>query len=381
MTTLADKLLRRSTEQALYKEAIAYVWLRLKRLGVPARDRADLAHQVLAAAYTKRHEYDPRRGPLAPWLHGFVVNVARNYRRKHAEEPQSLDFLPESSAPASTGRDPEAHAEQGEFLVEVLFSKVPFDQRAVVLARDLDDLDFQDIAQLHGIPLSTAYDRYARGRAALEKACARWNRDEQLRRPGMVPFALGALLEADRAIPPAPAEVERAVAARLEETRARLEPRDRRWRRFAAHAVSWLGGMIAGAALVLVAQREPEARVSVVEVPPVSPTVAAAPNAETPPSARREPVAEAPLVADLPVTTSTDPLASRATVPSAAPENLEAEWQAIRDARALLRGKPPAPDAALEVLKRVHHEQLREVRAQLRREAEALKRAGEGPGR
>ena len=369
MTTFADELSRRRTEQALYKEAIAYVWTRLKRLGIPARDRADLAHQVLTTAYAKRRDYDPVRGPLAPWLHGFVVNVARNYHRKLAEGPLSLDDLPESSEPLAGGRDPEVRAEQDELLFEELLSKVPFDQRAVVIARDLDDLDFQDIARLHGIPLSTAYDRYARGRAALEKAYARWNRDEQLRRPGMVPFTLGALLDADRAIRPAPAEVERAVAERLEETRAQSMLRDRR-RRWVGYGASWIGGMITGAALMLAARPEPDARMSITDVPAAVPMAAA--------------VAEAPPIADPPVLPAVAPMASappRLIVAGAAPQDQDGEWQAIRDARALLRGAPPAPDMALALLKRVHREQLREARDQLQQEAETLKRAGEGPTR
>jgi hypothetical protein len=99
-------------------------------------------------------------------------------------------------------------------------------------------------------------------------------------------------------------------------------------------------------------------------------------------------VAEAaPIVASVSAPSAPPPLAEPApfvvvavaSVPTIAPvvvaNDLGPEWQAIREARALLRGKQPAPEAALEALKRVRSPQLHELREQLRAEATTMQHA------
>ncbi len=66
--------------------------------------------------------------------------------------------------------------------------------------------------------------------------------------------------------------------------------------------------------------------------------------------------------------------------PTATTDTHDEEWQAMRDARALLRGKHPSPEAALEALKRVRSPGLRALRDRLRDEAEALRRSPTDPG-
>ncbi|MCP6756174.1 hypothetical protein NL533_31605, partial [Klebsiella pneumoniae] len=64
----------------LMDEALPYVWHVLRRMGVPYRDREDLAQEVLFAVHRNLPKYDPARGHWKAWLHGFVVNVTLNYR-------------------------------------------------------------------------------------------------------------------------------------------------------------------------------------------------------------------------------------------------------------------------------------------------------------
>ena len=75
----APRTYQRRAEYELYKVAFAYVWAALNHFDVPERDREELVQEILFAAYAKRRVYEPERGSLARWLHGFVVNFAHKY--------------------------------------------------------------------------------------------------------------------------------------------------------------------------------------------------------------------------------------------------------------------------------------------------------------
>ena len=77
-------------------------------------------------------------------------------------------------------------------------------------------------------------------------------------------------------------------------------------------------------------------------------------------------------------TVDPSPIAVAVAAPTTTPAptlDLGPEWQALHEARALLRGKQPAPEAALAALKRVRAPQLHDLREQLRAEAESMARA------
>ncbi len=67
--------------RALFQEVLSYVLLSLQRLGVPKVDREDLAQGIMTEAYAKRQEYISARASPRRWVHGFIVNYVRNYRR------------------------------------------------------------------------------------------------------------------------------------------------------------------------------------------------------------------------------------------------------------------------------------------------------------
>jgi RNA polymerase sigma-70 factor (ECF subfamily) len=64
------------------------------RINTP-HDAEDLAQEVFVLAFQKLGEFDDSR-PLAPWLHGFAMNLLRNYRRKfHRQKTATLEQLQE----------------------------------------------------------------------------------------------------------------------------------------------------------------------------------------------------------------------------------------------------------------------------------------------
>jgi RNA polymerase sigma-70 factor (ECF subfamily) len=62
-------------------------------------------------------------------------------------------------------------------MIEQALMKVSFDLREAVILRDLQDLDYKEIAQVLGVPEGTVKSRISRGRAELARLLER-NRKE-----------------------------------------------------------------------------------------------------------------------------------------------------------------------------------------------------------
>jgi len=122
--------------------------------------------------------FDALRGADArAWLMTIVRNchfTARKREQRHATEP-----LPEDSerwnpgTPAANTPGPESvliARDQQQALVGLL-AQLPDDYREVLVLREIEDLDYRQIAAVTGVPLGTVMSRLARARAALRK---RW---------------------------------------------------------------------------------------------------------------------------------------------------------------------------------------------------------------
>ncbi len=372
---------QRRAELGLYNAAFTYVWAALRRFDIPEQDREDLALAILAAAYEKRRDYEPVLGSPARWLHGFVVNFARRYWERRPQGAQlSIDEVPEAFLATSRPEEQGMAEEQRDFLYKELLARLPFDQRAVVIARDLDELDFKDIARLQEIPLATAYDRYERAHATLVLLYARWKKEQEKKGLAMVfPVTLAQLFAADHALPEAPAELAHAVWKRLQ--------RARRWAPLRAFFrrpwVRMTLSMIVGAALHALLQPAPRERITIVQVPVA---VAATPELRTSPAVESS-APTAPSTAPPSVPPSATPAA--AVRPSAAPakpvgsvsfDPLEEQRIFEIATQAFKRGDLDAARASLDRLARayphgalaIEREQLRiRVLAQSARDAEA----------
>lgn len=212
----ADSATHRA-EHELIREALSFVGYSLRRLGVPDADRDDLAQEIVLAAYSKRQEYDPGRGSPRQWCRGFVVNFVRNYRRKKYKTAGLLAELAPDLADRTPSAEDQYVAEmQRRLLHDVLFPQVDFEALVVVIAYDLDELDFKTIAEQQEIPLSTAHARYQRGHEQLKAAYARHQRQQKAQGLAVMPLGLAQLLAADRTIPTAPVELVQRTWSRVE---------------------------------------------------------------------------------------------------------------------------------------------------------------------
>lgn len=116
---------------------------------------------------------------LKTWMYRIAVREALNYRRgwfrRHLHEPFSIDE--ESADPvAATASsqdfsDPYETLEQAErqALVKAALEGLPVLYRTVLLLREIDELSYEEIAQVLGIADGTVKSRLMRGREMLRR--------------------------------------------------------------------------------------------------------------------------------------------------------------------------------------------------------------------
>ena len=155
--------------------------------GNPA-DAEDLTQDVFLKIYSNLASFDLTRGSLQVWITTMTRNLlVDNFRRtRNQRATGSLDDGWESSEELSpidrlTSHSPSPHesAAQKELakMVQQALAKVSVELREAVILRDLQDLDYKEIAQVLGIPEGTVKSRISRGRAELARLLERNKRE------------------------------------------------------------------------------------------------------------------------------------------------------------------------------------------------------------
>jgi RNA polymerase sigma-70 factor (ECF subfamily) len=153
-----------------------------------AADAEDLTQDVFLKIYSNLASFDTSRGSLQVWITTMTRNLlVDNFRRTRnqratgslddgwdtTEELKPLDRL------AATGASPHELAAQKELaaMVQNALARVSVELREAVILRDLQDLDYKEIAQVLGIPEGTVKSRISRGRAELARLLERNKRE------------------------------------------------------------------------------------------------------------------------------------------------------------------------------------------------------------
>jgi RNA polymerase sigma-70 factor (ECF subfamily) len=111
------------------------------------------------------------------WLLTIVKNchltaLKQHQRRTFVPLPEEQDG-PDGHAMIATTPDPESSSirRDEERTLDRLMSALPEEQREVLVLREIEELDYRQIAAIANIPIGTVMSRLARARAALK---ARW---------------------------------------------------------------------------------------------------------------------------------------------------------------------------------------------------------------
>ncbi len=146
------------------------------RLTRDREDAQDLTQEAIIRAYEAFDRFDGRN--FKAWMLRILTNLYINrYRqRQRAGLGQSMDEegAPEPAADLSQIPDRMMfdHLMGGE--VEAALAKVPTDFRIAVLLSDVEELSYEEIAEVTNVPIGTVRSRIARGRAILRRELERF---------------------------------------------------------------------------------------------------------------------------------------------------------------------------------------------------------------
>ena len=148
-------------------------------------DAEDLTQEVFIRMYRTLATYDPSKGAFVTWVTTITRNLLVDHFRKSKQDrmTDSIDtttsehehVLPLSEQIPDPSAPPDAHVrsrEVGERVHEALARLSPELREAVIL-RDLQDMDYREIAAVLRVPEGTVKSRINRGRAELARLLQR----------------------------------------------------------------------------------------------------------------------------------------------------------------------------------------------------------------
>src|SRR5271167_1441978 len=147
-------------------------------------DAEDLTQDVFIKVYGNLTTFDLSRGSFQTWLTTLARNLLVDHfrRTKQQRVTDSMDAgwdeseeLPLADRLASAGPTQHDRAAQKEIarMVQEALTKISPELREAVILRDLQDMDYKEIAQVLHIPEGTVKSRISRGRAELARLLER----------------------------------------------------------------------------------------------------------------------------------------------------------------------------------------------------------------
>jgi len=148
------------------------------------RNPSDAEDAVQECYLRALRHFDGYRGPaMKPWLLAILRNVCNAEFARRGKEEVPTDYAPDDSAAEQMPmwQEPQASPEnlivrqQESATIRRLVAELPQPFREVIVLREMNDLSYQEIAAIAGVPVGTVMSRLARARAMLRSA---WNAAE-----------------------------------------------------------------------------------------------------------------------------------------------------------------------------------------------------------
>lgn len=159
-------------QEILFRELISQHQRRLYRFVIKYIDHPDDAADITQQAFVEAaRTIASFRGDskLSTWLFGIAMNMVRNYLSRAPHRVHKFETDESLLGLASADPDPSDSLVQKELLLltEKAFSALPSEMSEVLGLVAVDEISYQDAADLLCIPLGTVRSRVSRARAVL----------------------------------------------------------------------------------------------------------------------------------------------------------------------------------------------------------------------
>ncbi|MDD5360524.1 MAG: sigma-70 family RNA polymerase sigma factor [Ignavibacteria bacterium] len=140
------------------------------------RDEAeDLAQDTFVKVYRSKHLYK-EIAKFSTWFYTIAVNTAKtNAKKKSRMSTISIsDFDPENDKDfdlKDSGQSPEDNANSGieNHYIQQAINSLDEDFKNIIILRDIEELEYDEIAKITGLPMGTVKSRINRAREKLKK--------------------------------------------------------------------------------------------------------------------------------------------------------------------------------------------------------------------
>jgi RNA polymerase sigma-70 factor (ECF subfamily) len=135
----------------------------------------DLTQEVFLRVFRTVRSFRSAEGSFATWLarvtRNLLIDHYRRTRQERATESieEQLPVLEEEGAAASARPDHALAGREASEILQATLQKLSPDLREAVILRDLQEMEYREIAQVLDIPEGTVKSRINRGRAELAR--------------------------------------------------------------------------------------------------------------------------------------------------------------------------------------------------------------------
>jgi RNA polymerase sigma-70 factor (ECF subfamily) len=148
-------------------------------------DAEDLTQDVFLKLYKNLSSFDTQKGSFQTWIttlaRNLLVDHFRRTRLERASDSLDVSFDGEDGSPTMADRladnrpSQEQHVASQELKtrVQCALKQLSPELREAVILRDLEDMDYKEIAQVLRIPEGTVKSRISRGRGELARLLQR----------------------------------------------------------------------------------------------------------------------------------------------------------------------------------------------------------------
>jgi RNA polymerase sigma-70 factor (ECF subfamily) len=142
------------------------------------QEALDLSQEVFLKVFRTLKQFRGQ-STLRTWIYRIVVNMASNrqrwWRRRHRSHQVGIDDVsvaPVALSDVRSWTQPDKLLQQSEThdRVWTALNGLPFDQRAVIVLREIDGLSYEEIATSLEVAVGTVKSRLARAREGLRLA-------------------------------------------------------------------------------------------------------------------------------------------------------------------------------------------------------------------
>ncbi|HXF73442.1 MAG TPA: sigma-70 family RNA polymerase sigma factor [Actinomycetota bacterium] len=146
-------------------------------------DARDATQDALLTAFRKLPSF---RGDaaFATWLYRITVNACYDLLRRSARAPLAIPADAEPALEPGPPTPDHADATVGAIDVRRALLRLPPEHRAVLVLHDVQDLAYEEVAAVLGVPVGTVKSRLHRARVALARELRAEGAGERLAPPG-----------------------------------------------------------------------------------------------------------------------------------------------------------------------------------------------------